>query len=75
MTTATLPFSTGLSATRPTRKNVLRRVYDAVIEARMRRAMREIAMHRHLLPEELRERARPEGGLVNDRELPFTRAT
>jgi hypothetical protein len=75
MTTATLPLSTGLSATRPARKSLLRRAYDALIEARMRRATREIAMHRHLLPKELLERARPAGGLANDRGLPFTRAT
>ena len=33
------------------RKSLLARFYDALVEARMRQAMRELAMHRHLLPE------------------------
>lgn len=33
------------------RKGLLARFYDALIEARMRQAMRELAMHRHLMPE------------------------
>jgi hypothetical protein len=32
------------------RKGLLARFYDALIEARMRQAMRELAMHRHLMP-------------------------
>ena len=32
------------------RKGLLARFYDALVEARMRQAMRELAMHRHLLP-------------------------
>ena len=73
MTTATLPLSVGLPATGSVRKRLLRRVYDAMIEARMRRAMREIAMHRHLAPGELLQSAGVEAGLANDRELPFMR--
>ena len=33
------------------RKGLLARFYDALIEARMRQAMRELAIHRHLMPE------------------------
>ena len=33
------------------RKGLLTRFYDALIEARMRQAMRELAIHRHLMPE------------------------
>lgn len=32
-------------------KGLLARFYGALIEARMRQAMRELALHRHLLPE------------------------
>ena len=32
-------------------KGLFARFYDALIEARMRQAMRELALHRHLLPE------------------------
>ena len=35
----------------PARKGLLARFYDALIEARMRQAMRELAIHRHLMPE------------------------
>ena len=85
MTTATLPLSTGLSAagsaasaaksavSGSARRSLLRRFYDALVEARMRQAMREIAMHHHLVPDEVRTSAGHEAGLAND-ELPFTRA-
>jgi hypothetical protein len=32
-------------------KSLLARFFDALIEARMRQATRELAMHRHLIPE------------------------
>ena len=32
-------------------KSLLARFFDAMVEARMRQATRELAMHRHLLPE------------------------
>jgi len=84
MTTATLPLSTGLSAagsaaaaaksavSGSARRSL--RLYDALVEARMRQAMREIAMHRHLVPDEVRTSAGHEAGLANDGELPFTRS-
>ena len=86
MTTATLPLSTGLSAagsaasaaksavSGSARRSLLRRFYDALVEARMRQAMREIAMHHHLVPDEVCTSAGHEAGLANDGELPFTRS-
>src|ERR1043166_8168115 len=52
MTTATLRLSTPLAPARsaPKRKNALVRFYNGLMEARMRQAMRELAMHRHLWP-------------------------
>jgi hypothetical protein len=34
-------------------KSIWLRLWDAFIEARMQQAMREVALHRHLLPAEL----------------------
>ena len=80
MATATLHLSAGLSAAKSAasaphsaRKSLLRRVYDALIAARMRHAMQEIAMHRHLVPDDVRISGGHEAGLAND-QLPFTRA-
>ena len=54
MTTATLRLSTPIAATRTApRKSFLARFYDSFVEARMRAAMREIALHRHLIPEQM----------------------
>jgi len=81
MTSATLPLPTGLSAAKSAasaaesaRRSLLRRFYDALVEARMRQAMREIAMHRHLVPDDVLKSAGYEAGLANDGELPFTRS-
>jgi hypothetical protein len=38
-------------------KSLLARFFDAMVEARMRQATRELAMHRHLLPENSPEKA------------------
>jgi hypothetical protein len=78
MTTATLPLSTGFSAPESAasgsaRKGLLRLVYDALMAARMRHAMQEIAMHRHLVPDDVRISGGHEAWLAND-QLPFTRA-
>ena len=81
MTTATLPLATGLSAAESSasaagaaRKSLLRRCYDALIEARVRQAMREIAMHRHLMPDHILKSAGHEATLASDGRLPFTRS-
>jgi hypothetical protein len=62
MSTAALSYSGPLAETKSSpkaaspkaataRKGLLARFYDALIEARMRQAMRELAIHRHLMPE------------------------
>jgi hypothetical protein len=55
MSTAALRYSGPLTATKtaasPSGKGLLARFFAAMIEARMRQATRELAMHRHLLPE------------------------
>lgn len=58
--------------TAPTSKGFLRRFFDAVVEARMKQAEREIAMHRHLLPEEF-EIAGHKVTFKNEDLLPFAR--
>jgi hypothetical protein len=74
MTTATLRLSTPIPATRTApRKSFLARFYDAFVEARMRAAMREIAMHRHLIPEEVLKKAGYSATLSDDAAYPFTR--
>ncbi len=61
MATATLGYSnpvteakTGSKTATKTApgKGLFARFFDAMIEARMRQAMRELAMHRHLLPDD-----------------------
>ena len=42
-------------------------------EARMRQAMREIARHRHLVPDHILKSTGYEATLANDGALPFTR--
>lgn len=74
MTTATLRLSTPVSATRTAPgKGFFARFYDALIEARMRAAMREIAMHRHLIPEDMLKKAGYTASASNDGAYPFTR--
>jgi hypothetical protein len=57
MSTAALSYSgpqteaKSSSKTAASGKGLLARFFDAMIEARMRQAMRELAMHRHLMPE------------------------
>jgi uncharacterized membrane protein len=45
--------TTTVSKAAPTAKAFWARLWDAFIEARMRQAMREVALHRHLLPADL----------------------
>ena len=56
MTTATLRISTPLpeAKTAPT-KSLFKRFFDALFAARMRQAERELRMHQHLLPENVRK--------------------
>ena len=74
MTTATLRLSTPIAARRTApRKGLLTRIYVAFVEARMRAAMREIAMHRHLIPEDMLKKASYTATASNDSAYPFTR--
>ncbi len=63
MSTAALSYSGPLTEAKTatpkaatSRKGMLARFFDAMVEARMRQAMRELAMHRHLLPESSAEK-------------------
>jgi hypothetical protein len=75
MTTATLRLSTPPAKewVTPKRKGLLARFYHALIEARMRRAAQEIAMHRHLMPDQLLKVSGDRATVTNDGALPFTR--
>jgi len=74
MTTATLRVSTSLSEARTApRKGLFARIYDALIEARMRRAMREIALHRHLVPDHILKSAGAQATPTKDGAVPSTR--
>ncbi len=53
-------------------KSFLRRFFDAVVEARMKQAEREISLHRHLLPNEF-EIAGHKVNFKNEDSLPFVR--
>ena len=53
MATATLRLPASLPETRKVSQGLLSRIYDAIVEARMRAAMRELALHRHLVPEDV----------------------
>ena len=55
------------------KRGLFARFYDALIEARMRAAMREIAMHRHLIPGDMLKTAGYEPTVTQDGTLPFTR--
>jgi|KBSSwiStaDraftv2_1062776.scaffolds.fasta_scaffold4393689_1 hypothetical protein len=74
MTTATLPLFTRLPATRSKpKKGLLARMFDAMVEARMRQAVREIAHRPHLVPEDLLKKYGYEATVKNDGAYPFTR--
>jgi hypothetical protein len=81
MTSATLPLSSSLpeartapeSGKKSAKKSLFARFVDAMIEARMRQAMREIGHHRHLVPDHMLKAAGYETTLNKDGALPFTR--
>lgn len=60
------PAATAKAAAKPAAtKSFFARMWDAMIEARMRQAMREVALHRHLLPAELEQAGRKLTDKVN----------
>src|SRR5215211_5814227 len=74
MTTTTFSVAAGYPAARTApKRRLLARFYDALLEARMRQAMREIAMHRHLIPADLLKEAGYQATMTKDGALPFTR--
>ena len=74
MTAATFRLSTPLPEARTEpRRGVFARFIEAMMEARMRQAMREIGRHRHLVPEDMFKAAGYEATLTKDASLPFTR--
>ena len=61
-----------ISKTAAKKRGLFARIWDAVIEARMRQAMNEIRLHSHLLPGEY-EIAGNKIGYKNEDQLPFVR--
>lgn len=74
MTAATFHSPRSFSGVRPARKeSPLARFFNAIAEARTRAAMREIAMHRHLIPEDMLKKNGYVASLGDDSAFPFTR--
>ncbi len=74
MTAATFHARTAFPDTPAGRKpRFWARLFDAMAEARMRQAVRELAMHRDLVPEDLLKKYGYTATLKDDSRLPFTR--
>ena len=74
MTAATFHTRTASPEGRTERKpGFLARLFEAMAEARMRQAVRELAMHRHLVPEDLLKKYGYTATLSDGSKLPFTR--
>jgi len=74
MAVATLRMPVTLPETRKvTAKSLFARAYAALIEARMRAAMRELAMYRHLIPEDALKQAGYVASTRDDSAFPFTK--
>jgi hypothetical protein len=74
MTTATFSLPAANPAARSAPKRAwFTRFYAALVEARMRAAMREIAMRRHLIPDDVLRTAGYQATVTKDGALPFTR--
>jgi hypothetical protein len=74
MTAATFHAPTAFTESQPARKrSLLARFFDAMAEARMRQAVRELAMHRNLVPEDLLKKYGYTATLEDDSAYPFTR--
>jgi hypothetical protein len=79
MTAITVGSAAAISAKAPVTakapvvgKGLIARIWTSFVEAKMRQAEREIALHRHLLPGQFQavgERLAPR----NEKELPFVR--
>ena len=74
MATATLRIPVTLPETRKvSAKGLFSRIFAAIVEARMRAAMRELALHRHLVPEDALKQAGYVAALNDDSSYPFTK--
>ena len=74
MTAAAFHAPTAFPKSQPVRKrSLLARFFDAMAEARMRQAVRELAMHRNLVPEDLLKKYGYTATLADDSAYPFTR--
>lgn len=74
MTAATYHAPAAFTKNRPARKRGFwARFFDAMAEARMRQAVRELAMHRSLVPEDLLKKYGYTATLQDDSAYPFTR--
>jgi hypothetical protein len=74
MTAATFHTLNAVPDARVERKRgLLARFFDAMVEARMRQAVRELALHRHLVPEDLLKKYGYTATASDDSALPFTR--
>jgi hypothetical protein len=70
--TAAIPATTVAKTASVSGKSLFARLFASFIEARMRQADREIALHQHLLPSQLQvvgERLAPR----SEKDLPFVR--
>jgi len=74
MTTATFHHATSFpEAASAPRPRWFKRFLAAMIEARLRQAERELAMHRHLVPQDVVKAAGYAPTQSNDSALPFVR--
>lgn len=73
MTTVTLHHADPLSEASAPRGNWFRRFLTAMMEARLRQAERELAMHRHLVPQDVLKDAGYSATQSDDSALPFVR--
>jgi len=74
MTAATFHTASAIPEARPARRpGLLTRFFDAMAEARMRQSVRELAMHRHLVPEDMLKKYGYTATLTDNSTFPFTR--
>ena len=74
MTAATFHTPTAFPGPHTARRpGFFARFYAALIEARLRAAMREVARNRHLIPEDFLKKSGYVASLNDDSRLPFTR--
>ena len=74
MTAATFHAPKAFPEARPApKRSFLARFFDAMAEARMRQAVRELAMHRALVPEDLLRKYGYTATVEDDSAYPFTR--